>query len=145
MCYCGIKSENVPTQALCVLWIYIDVYMFLLPKSWSACSCLQWPKKMLRKFHAVTLWQVWFTCHCGQWDITKFAGRRNTHQVFSIWRYGHTQDVRCMSNMAILCAFPSTRYRMQFLPALNIPWRFKKKLNWESQRWRYCNTDFFWP
>lgn len=35
-------------RGLCVLWIYRDVCMFLLPRSWSACSYHQWPtgKKM---------------------------------------------------------------------------------------------------
>lgn len=43
------KGENILTQGLCVQWIYKDVYMLLPPKSWSGCSCLQWPEKNVER------------------------------------------------------------------------------------------------
>lgn len=41
--FCGENERTLPTRGLCVLWIYTDVCMFLLPKSLSACSYHQWP------------------------------------------------------------------------------------------------------
>ncbi len=68
---------------------------------------------------------------------------RNTHQVLSIWRYGHAQDVGCVSNVPILCAFPSTRYCVQFLSTLNIPWRCKQSTKLTLTIFTFIHISFF--
>lgn len=61
-------------------------------------------------------------------SITKSGINRKqktfSHQIFPIWWYGHTQDVSCVSNMAVFCTFSSTMYCMELLPIFNIPWRY---------------------
>lgn len=43
------------------------------------------------------------------------------YQVFSIWWNSHAQDVSSVSHVFLRRAFPSTRYRVEPLPALNVP------------------------
>lgn len=52
-------------------------------------------------------------------------------QVLAVRRYGDTQDMGCMSNMAILCSFPPTSYCVQSLTILYIPCSYRRK--WENK------------
>lgn len=55
-------------------------------------------------------------------QLTEASKGDNPHQIFSIWGYGHTQDVSCVSNMAFFCSFPSSVYRVQLPATFNVPW-----------------------
>lgn len=122
--------------------------MFLPPRSWSVCSCLQWPKtwEETRKTVILHLILISLIHFCFKLQSWRCCGR-TTHQVFSVWWYSHRKDVGCMSYMAVLSTFPSTRNRMKFLTTLNIPYTQNRKpkprlLN-KTLTFLFVNTVFY--
>lgn len=127
------KRENVPTQGLCVLWIYIDVYMFPLPISWSVCSCLQWPKKMLRGFcydtmvhfcNADLIIEQSWAGHGGRGLLTKYFPS-DEMAIHRIWAVCPT----CRSSVPFLP--PGIMW--SFFPLSTSPEDIWKTLNWNCQ------------